>query len=176
MKRLLILDDEPHVTAALERSLRRAFRDEPIRVEVHNDPEAALARVEEMMFDVVLSDYRMPGMNGVEFLRRVRDMQPDSMRLFLSASTDFGVLLSAINDAEAFRFVAKPWDDQELVAAIRLGLARRAELIAERNASDQVRVKAGTMTPQQREARRLEEQEPGITQVRWGPNGAVMLE
>ena len=174
-QRLLLLDDEVNVLHALVRSLRRAFGD-TVRVECLHDPVAALARVREMGFDVIISDFRMPGMTGTEFLSVVKEIQPDAIRLMLSASADFTTAMAAINEAEAFRFITKPWDDDELVAVVRLAFERRALTLVERRLADEQRLREGLLTVQEREARMLEALEPGLTQVRWGPDGSVLLE
>jgi response regulator RpfG family c-di-GMP phosphodiesterase len=61
----------------------------------------------------------MPRMNGVTLLRRLRDIQPETMRMIVSGAADQTVLIDAINKAHIYRFIAKPWDDDELVAAVR---------------------------------------------------------
>ncbi|NMM38732.1 MAG: response regulator [Glaciimonas sp.] len=176
MRRFLLVDDEINILQALRRMLRQKIRDEDFLVEMHTDPQQALQRAREVAFDVVISDFHMPQMNGVDFLEQVRDAQPDATRLMLSASADFGTIMNAVNRAEVFRYIAKPWTATELEEIVRLSLERRDKIMEDRRLADAVRVQRGVLTPQALEALRLEEEEPGITKVRWGLDGSVMLD
>lgn len=163
MTRLLLVDDEPHVLSALQRVLR-TWPD--LQCEAYTNPFDALNRVCECDFDVVISDYLMPEMSGIILLQTLKDVAPDTVRLMLSASTDFDTAMGAINDAEVFRFITKPWQAAQLEESIRLAIARRADLLAQREAA---------LSPQEREARRLEAEEPGLLTVRRAPDGSVIL-
>lgn len=176
MRRFLLVDDEINILQALQRTLRQKIRDEEFLMELYTDPEQALQRINEVAFDFVISDFHMPKMNGVDFLERVRDVQPDAVRLMLSASADFDTIMNAINRAEVFRYISKPWTATELEEIIRLSLVRRDKVMEDRRLADEVRVQRGALTPQELEARRLEEEEPGITKVNWGPDGSVLLD
>lgn len=176
MRRFLLVDDEINILQALQRTLRQKIRDEKFLMELYTDPEQALQRINEVAFDFVISDFHMPQMNGVDFLERVRDAQPDAVRLMLSASADFDTIMNAINRAEVFRYISKPWTATELEEIIRLSLARRDKVMEDRRLADEVRVQRGALTPQELEARRLEEEEPGIMKVNWGPDGSVLLD
>jgi two-component system NtrC family sensor kinase len=68
---------------------------------------------------LVISDYRMPGMNGVEFLAKVKEKYPATMRLILSGFADAGAVVEAINDGQVYKFMPKPWNDQELLTTIK---------------------------------------------------------
>lgn len=175
MRRLLILDDEINVLNALQRTLRQCFPVAEMKVEIFTDPEAALLRTGETAFDIVISDYRMPSMNGIDFLRTVKGIQPDAVRLILSASTEFNTVMDAVNQAEVFRYIAKPWQADELKETLELAFSRRDKAIEDQRLADELRAKRGELTPQELEARRLEAEEPGITKVNWGPDGSVHL-
>lgn len=174
MSRLMILDDEPNVTSALLRTLKSRLPKD-VRVEAFNDPLQALARSQEVAFDVVLSDYRMPQMDGITFLRSVRLEQAHAIRMILSASTEVETIMKAINDVEAFRYLTKPWQEDELIEQIRQALQRGEQSRQERQLADDMRLQTGALSPQARELKRLEELEPGITQVAWGPHGEVLM-
>ena len=169
MRRMLMIDDEINVLHALQRSLRQCGFADQLRIELFTDTGDALARAAEVEFDIVLSDFHMPGMNGIAFLQSFRQLQPEAIRLVLSASTQFDTVMRALNEAEIFRYLAKPWQQADLQAVIGQALARRDE-------ADRIGVQAGRMTTQEIAARRLEADEPGITKVNWGPDGSVMLD
>lgn len=174
MKRILLVDDEPHVLAALNRVLRARLQKD-VCIETFSDPSLALSRVAEAAFEVIMSDYRMPGMTGIEFLQHVRTVQPHAIRMILSASADFETVQKAINDIEVHRFLAKPWSDEEVVQQINGALALSEQRREERQLADERREQQGDLSAAEREKRRLEELEPGITHVEWGPNGEVLM-
>ncbi|MBI1891940.1 MAG: response regulator [Burkholderiales bacterium] len=176
MKRFLLVDDEINVLNALQRILRQRLGDIDVKVETCSDPVEALARIGEMSFDLVISDQRMPMMTGVEFLKAVRKIQPDAVRLMLSAYSEFSAVVNAVNEAEVFRYIAKPWQPEDLEQVIRLALARREQILEDKRLADEMRVQRGAMSAQELEAKRLEDEEPGITKVNWGPDGSVHLE
>lgn len=177
MYRLLLVDDEENILRALRRIL--VVNDgSPFQftVEIFSSPAAALQRADEMKFDLVLSDYRMPEMDGVQFLRHFRDKQPDAARLILSGYADLEGIISAINEAQIFRFIAKPWHDAELRVTLGQALTYHALLTENQQLADRVRAQQGKLSRQEFELRRLETEHPGITKVNWGPNGEVMLD
>ncbi len=160
MKRLLIVDDEAPVLHALLRLLRRHFQPNQLGVDLYADPLQALRRLQEERFDVIISDYRMPLMDGVTLLVRARELDPRAVRLMLSAAADFGTLLEAVNRAGVFRYIPKPWHETQLVADLHAALAFDP---------------CALPSVDELERRRLEALEPGITKVEWGPNGEVLM-
>jgi YesN/AraC family two-component response regulator len=169
----LLVDDEVHVLSALQRTMRPFLQEYEIEIEAFSDPELALLRCTEASFDIVMSDYRMPGLTGADFLQMVKGVQPDAMRLMLSASTEFTEVSNAINRAEVFRYVAKPWDGEELKKVFLLAFERRDEMLRARPPGP---APAAVLSAQDVEANRLEVEEPGITQVRRAPDGSVYLD
>jgi len=176
MLRFLLLDDELNIVHALQRMIRQHSQDKTLVIETFTEAEQALQRIKEVAFDIVISDYHMPSMNGNAFLKAVKQVQPDAVRLMLSASSDFTAIIGAVNEAEVFRYIAKPWQAHELEEIIKLALVRRDQTTEDRRLADERRFERGQMTAQELEARRLEEEEPGITQVNWGSDGSVHLE
>jgi DNA-binding NtrC family response regulator len=171
MRRILLVDDEAKVLSALQRALR-GILPPGTEIETCLDPEQALLRCADAGFDVVVSDYRMPGLTGADFLQMLKGIQPDTVRVVLSASNDIGEVMNAINRAEVYRYVAKPWSAQELERVFAQAFERRDELLeARRRAGPDPR-----LSPQELEARRLEAEEPGITQVRRDGDGSVFLD
>ena len=111
---LLIVDDEENVAASLHRLLRRdGYR----ILRAKSGPEG-LALLAMNQVQVVLSDERMPGMNGTEFLARVKAIYPDTIRIMLSGYTAVDAIIAATNSGAVFRFHAKPWDDNALRGSI----------------------------------------------------------
>jgi two-component system, probable response regulator PhcQ len=176
MRRLMLLDDEAHVLQALQRELRLCFGSEGLAIETFTDPEKALVRSGETEFDIVVSDYRMPGINGIDFLKMIKGTQPDAIRLVLSASTEFETVMQAINEAEVFRYIPKPWKSDELRNTLTAAFSRHDQLLEDRRLASLLRPEHGELTPQELEARRLEAEEPGITKVEWNEDGSVRLD
>ena len=179
MSHILIVDDEPHVLSALRRMLLNAAA-----LPALPDPQLtactssvkALEYVANHHVDLVISDYRMPVMDGVSFLTRVKELQPDTARIILSACADMEGIVRAINEAGIFRFVSKPWSDVELKTIVAQVLAHRELLVENRRLADEVRCQSGLISRQQLELARLESESPGITRVRWTEDGGVLLE
>jgi len=119
-KILLLVDDEENVLMSLQRILRR----EGYKILTASNAEAGLELMAQHNVNVVLSDQRMPGMSGVEFLRRVKTMHPDVVRMILSGYTEIGTLTDAINKGEIYQFITKPWENEALIALIREAFVR----------------------------------------------------
>ncbi len=149
MTNLLIVDDEANVLSALRRMLLNPAA-APALLEPHltafTSPVEALEHVAHHRVDLVISDYRMPGMDGVSFLTRVKELQPDTARIILSAFADMEGIVRAINEAGIFRFVSKPWSDAELKAIVAQVLAHRELLVENRRLADQVRCQKGVIS------------------------------
>jgi len=116
MDRLLFVDDEPFVL----RALKRTFELEGFEVVTAQRPADALELLQKGPgFVVIGSDYRMPEMNGAEFLQRARELAPQSYRLLISAVEEFHAAVDSINRGEIYRFVPKPWDRDDLLTIVR---------------------------------------------------------
>jgi two-component system probable response regulator PhcQ len=175
MRRILLVDDEINVLNALVRAMKLHLAIEDLRIETFTDPFDALTRCAEVTFDVVISDFQMPQMTGVEFLHAMKQVAPATVRMMLSASTEFSTVTSAISEAQVFRYIPKPWQVGDLQENIRMALLQRDELLEHQRLTDTLRVRAGELSVQEQAARRLEEEEPGLTKVKWGPNGEILL-
>lgn len=121
MKSLLIVDDEVEIVKALRRLLRHDFK-----VEVAHTGAEALSRLEQGSIDVVLSDFRMPGMNGAELLAQVKARWPATARAMLSGYADLDSTNVPVAEGQITRFIRKPWDDEELRETLRTLLAEVA--------------------------------------------------
>jgi len=107
---LLLVDDEPNILTALKRLLRRDGYD----ILTANSGQEGLALLEEKAVDVILSDQRMPGMMGVDFLRAVKEKYPDIVRIVLSGYTELKSVTDAVNEGAVYKFLTKPWEDDQL--------------------------------------------------------------
>lgn len=117
---LLFVDDEPAVLSALRRLLRPLGH----RILLAESGAAAIEILEKESVDLVMSDMRMPQMDGAQLLQVVRQRWPDAMRLLLTGYADISSTIAAINQGEIHRYIAKPWDDQELMLSLREALDR----------------------------------------------------
>ena len=122
---VLIIDDDKDVLLAISDTLTK----EGYCVEVCSDPLEALPRIESGRYGVVIADNYMPGMTGLELLARVRAGFPLVTRVLITGMLAIDTLISAINSGEIFRFIAKPWNSAELVAAVDNCLQRHHLLV-----------------------------------------------
>lgn len=118
---LLLVDDEANILS----SLRRLFRPEGYRVLTAESGDEALELIAAEPVDMVVSDMRMPGMNGAQLLARIREAYPDTVRILLTGYADIASTIDAINKGEIYRYVAKPWDDNDLRLLVREALEGR---------------------------------------------------
>ncbi len=124
---LLLVDDETSILSAL----KRLFRRDGYTILATDNAAEAFALLASQPVDVILSDQRMPGMSGVEFLRRVKESYPDTVRIVLSGYTDLQFITDAINEGAIYKFLTKPWDDAQLREQVRE--AFRGKEIADEN-------------------------------------------
>lgn len=117
---ILIVDDEPSVLTAL----KRVFSDEPITVHSAHNVEEALEILKAQTVKVVISDERMPFIAGSEFLSIVRQKYPRTIRIILTGQADIESAIRAINSGEIYKYFRKPWNDEEIIKAVRLAIAR----------------------------------------------------
>ena len=119
-KTLLLVDDEENVLISLKRILRR----EGYKILSACSGEEGLEVLAKNTVHVVLTDQRMPGISGVEFLHRVKIMYPDVVRMILSGYTEVGTLTDAINKGEIYQFITKPWENESIISLIREAFVR----------------------------------------------------
>jgi DNA-binding NtrC family response regulator len=180
MYRIMLVDDEINVLSALKRSLQRIAFDEldgeRPEIETFISARQALARVHARPVDLVISDFRMPEMSGIEFLTLAVKEQPDVARLVLSGNADLDTVVDAINKVQIYRFIAKPWHDFELKTAVVQALAARSLVMENRRLADLVRKQYGKISRREAELRRLESESPGITNLKLAPDGSILLD
>jgi len=117
--RLLLVDDEENIL----RSLQRVLRKEPYELAMTKSGDEALQLMEDQRIDLVISDARMPGMDGPTLLAKIKKRFPWCIRILLTGYADIDSTISAINDGQIYRYISKPWDDEELRLVIRQALA-----------------------------------------------------
>lgn len=118
---LLLVDDEASILSAL----RRLFRPQGYRILTAESGTAGLEILERETVDLIISDMRMPEMDGATFLKQVRQRWPQIMRILLTGYADISSTVAAINEGEIYRYIAKPWDDNEIQTVVREALERQ---------------------------------------------------
>lgn len=120
MMTILCVDDEPNILS----SLRRLFRGKGYQVLTAESGAEGLQLLEQQPVDLVISDMRMPVMDGARFLAQVRERWPDTVRLLLTGYSDVQSIQDAINCGEIYRYITKPWDDNDILLIVRHALER----------------------------------------------------
>lgn len=162
--RILLIDDEPNILAAI----RRVLVDEPYEVLAEESAEKALVVMEEIGFKVVISDERMPGMGGAEFLSLVNELYPETVRILLTGHASIEAAMRAVNCGEIYRFFTKPWNDLELKMAIRSALEKY-------DLEEENRQLLSLVRKQANELKSMEERYPGISLVEKDSDGSIYL-
>ncbi|MGR3310173.1 MAG: HD domain-containing phosphohydrolase [Candidatus Brocadiales bacterium] len=116
---ILVVDDEKYIVS----SIRRSLVDEGYNVLTATSAAEGLEIMQEEEISLVISDYRMPTMNGIEFLQKVKNDWYDTVRILLTAYSDIGIAVQAINRGEVYRFISKPWKGDELNAVVSKAVA-----------------------------------------------------
>jgi diguanylate cyclase (GGDEF)-like protein/PAS domain S-box-containing protein len=112
---MLLVDDEQNILNAL----RRLFRREGYRIITASSGAEALELLAVNPVQVIISDQRMPEMSGVEFLSKVKELYPQTVRMVLSGYSDLSAVTGAINKGAIWKYISKPWDDESLVQEVR---------------------------------------------------------
>jgi DNA-binding NtrC family response regulator len=152
--RILLVDDEPNVLHGLKRMLV----DEPYELFTANSADEGFAALRSREISLVVSDERMPGMSGSEFLSVVREEFPDTMRIILTGQASLEAAIRAINSGGIHRFLVKPCKQEELVCALKQILEFRTVLV---KAHELLKINR----EQAAELERLERSRPGFTAV-----------
>lgn len=170
MKKVMIIDDEMHVLSAVTRLLKRFGW----QVVAFDKPEEALDYARQNELSVVVSDYRMPLINGVEFFNRLNRIQPLIYKVMLSGQADHSAMVSAINQAKIHHFINKPWDNSELIAQLNRGLDTY-----KKRRQAQFRLKKKNLNREQYNdwcTEQLEQRSPGITKVSRNAMGWIEID
>lgn len=170
MRRIMIVDDEPGILNALRRLLLRApcgygQLQYKLEVETFDTPHAALDRARVAAFDLVMSDYHMPRMDGVQFLAQIEALQPDAIRMILSGCSDINVLNQSIHSARIYGMLPKPWNDYFLMSMIAQALNHRDLLLENRQLARKAQVALDNAAPA-----------APAPAVRWAPDGSLVFD
>jgi len=118
---LLFVDDEANILS----SLRRLFRPQGYRILIAEGGAQGLEIMAQERVDLVVSDMRMPEMNGAQFLEKVRAGWPDTVRILLTGYAEIEATIDAINKGQIYRYISKPWDDNDIMLIIRHALQQK---------------------------------------------------
>lgn len=128
-EKILFVDDEENILAALRRQLRKEFS-----LETANSGSEALDILSTHgPFAVIVTDYRMPRMDGIQFLKQVQEICPEAVRIMLTGQADLNTAIEAVNDGNIFRFLTKPCPTDKLITAVTRGLVQYRLVQAERD-------------------------------------------
>jgi len=163
--KLLLVDDEPNLTSALVRSLDRS----QFEIFTADSAQKGLMILAGNDIDVVVSDERMPGMTGSQFLTEVRKQWPNTIRMILSGQADLEAAVRAINEGEVYRFLLKPCHPKELQMTILQGLQQK-KLVAQSRKLLQEHQKTQNLLEE------LEKASPGITRIEMDEDGVITMD
>jgi DNA-binding NtrC family response regulator len=161
---ILLVDDEQNVLSALIRELA----DEPYEIVTALNGEEALNLVAGQTFKVIISDERMPGMDGASFLAAAKEISPSSVRIMLTGHASIDATMRAVNNGEIYRFFTKPWNSLELKQSIKTAVERY-------DLEDENRKLFKFERRQSQELRVLENNHPGISRLSKDREGAFVL-
>lgn len=162
---ILIVDDEEMIL----KSIQRTLRNEDYNVFTALSAKEAINVLQARDIDLVISDQNMPGVKGIEFLEKVKADFPSVLTIMLTGQTDIDLAVKAINDAGIYKFILKPWDDDDFRITIRRSL-ESLDLVRERNSlQERVRQRDSIL-------KNLEKEHPGITRLDKDKDGYLILE
>ena len=124
--KILIAEDENTVRKSLRMTLERA-KEFSAEIDTASDGQEALEKVEEKDYDLVLSDHKMPGLTGVELLKKVKKIRPNAIRMLITGYRDLSIAKEAIHEASVHEYIEKPWDNDELRFTIYQNLRRKEQ-------------------------------------------------
>jgi len=163
--RLLLVDDSPQML----KSLLRVFHEDDYNILTADSAKKALKCLETENVELIISDYSMPEISGVDLLKLVKVKYPHIIRIMLTGLTEFDVIKEAINKGEIYRFFNKPVDDFELRLSVRYAFQQR-DLEIENN------VLKNKLKIHETQLEKLERDYPGITQKVTSPDGSIIIE
>ncbi|MBI9083059.1 MAG: response regulator [Desulfobacterales bacterium] len=163
--KILVVDDQE----AIRDLLKEAFARGPYKIQIAASAEEALSLLAMDPVDVVISDEKMPGMSGTQFLAVVRKKYPDTIRIILTGHASLDTAIRAINMGEIYRFFTKPCNIVDLRVTVQHALEQKS--LREENLRLQAMVATQAMS-----IRSLEQQCPGITEIKRDASGAIIID
>ena len=134
LPRVLFVDDEERILRAQQALFRMVYD-----VTLANSGAQALELLRQSHYHLIVSDQRMPGMTGIEVLRHARDISPTTVRILLTGFADLAAIVGSVNESEVYRYLSKPWNNEELqktvAEAVRIGLELQADKQVEQKAA-----------------------------------------
>ena len=119
--KIVIVDDDPIVTSTMKTLFTIEAEYSPV---IFNCPEKAIEYIKKFGVDLVISDFLMPKMDGIEFLSKVKDINPRACLILLTGYADKESAIKAINEVGLYRYIEKPWDNEDLLLCIKNGIDR----------------------------------------------------
>ncbi len=127
-EKILFVDDDPNILSGYKRKLRKQYK-----VETALGPEAGLEEIAKNdQYAIVISDFRMPNMNGVEFLTKVKEISPETVRIMLTGQAEQNTAVEAVNEGNIFRFLTKPCPDELMCKSLNAGMEQYRLIMAEK--------------------------------------------
>jgi DNA-binding NtrC family response regulator len=164
-RKVLIVDDDPDALECLESLLS----EEGYEVEKAHGSHEALDLIDTFAPEIVLSDYMMPGMCGVELLHRIKEQIPNIVPILITGHGDLKISIGSINQGEIYRFLLKPWHTDELKMTIRTALQYHDVLRENERLSNTVKRQSSLLED-------IEKKYPGITSIETEEDGTILLE
>ncbi len=170
--KILCVDDEPNILSALRRTLT-SFG---YNVIAANSGQEGLKLLQKEPVQLVISDMRMPGMDGVSFLEYVSVRWPDTVRVLLTGYSSLESTIDAVNRGHVYCYIAKPWDDDDLKVTVSQALHHYDVVMENKRLADQVRAQQDQMLEQQREIEQLKRKHPGLMAVERTDDGSILID
>ena len=128
LPKILLVDDEPNILNSYRRTLRKTFD-----IDVASSGDEALKTIEQgKKYAVIVTDMQMPNMNGLELLKKVKELLPDTVRIMLTGNADQATAVNAVNIGDVFKFICKPCDGDTLINTINSGVKQYELIVAEK--------------------------------------------
>jgi DNA-binding NtrC family response regulator len=162
---ILIIDDEVEILNALSRLLR----DPGCTIRCAPSAAEALAVSDQTSLDLIICDYKLgPDINGIQLLEKLLGKQKDAICILITGYADMQVAMEAINTIGLYKFILKPWDNNDLIITVRRALEQRALIQENRRLVNELRRRESVLE-------RLEQEHPGITKIRRNAKGLIEI-
>jgi DNA-binding NtrC family response regulator len=163
---LLIIDDEPEILNVLSRVLHDRHSD----IKCGQTAQEALTIVDNSPVDLIICDYMLgPGLNGVQLLEKITKKKKDIICILLTGYADIKIAMEAINTIGLYKFILKPWDNDELIITVRRALEQRDLILENRHLAIELKQRQEALDL-------LEKENPGITKIKRDKGGRIILD